>query len=66
MILGGIVWSEVTSPANANWYYVASNSSGQFLAATSSDGIYISTSGIITNQMLFDYNDDYQNTLILL
>jgi len=43
------VWSEVTSPANANWYYVASNSSGQFLAATTNIGVYISTSGIITN-----------------
>ena len=43
------MWSEVTSPANANWYYVASNSSGQFLAATTNIGVYISTSGIITN-----------------
>ena len=46
MILGGSAWSKTSAPSD-NWVSIASDSTGQYLAAVQGYGgyIYTSTSG---------------------
>ena len=44
MILGGSAWSQTSAPIGY-WWSIASDSSGQYLAAVQYGDIYTSTSG---------------------
>ena len=45
MTLGGFAWSQTSAPS-VYWYSIASDSTGQYLAAVQQEGyIYTSTSG---------------------
>ena len=46
MILGGSAWSQTSAPSEVSWQSIASDSTGQYLAAVQGGGyIYTSTSG---------------------